>query len=268
MERVIRTSTGPDCNDELTCELPLSAPNRALSRHNHEQSAPRSGMDCRWAAAKPSSEFCTGTGRPSASSRRWIDAKVGGVRFDLLSGGGRVELDLGKHRGSVKPDLGQRGCTFKSGDGSRVDVRGEHSARRQAPDRGYEVRMIGPDTISGEYFLRIAGKSSEGMLFPSWPDLRNKPEAAPLVAKFRAKNYEPEGITFPTYVAVQVWAEAVERAGTLELDAVIETLRSHKFETLFGLIGFDAKGDVTGYEPYVWYVWKSGHYVPVEQSSQ
>ena len=135
---------------------------------------------------------------------------------------------------------------------------------RQARSRGYEVRMIGPDTISGEYFLRVAGKSSEGMLFPSWPDLRNKPEAAPLVAKFRAKNYEPEGITFPTYVAVQVWAEAVEKAGTLELDAVIESLRSHKFETLFGRIGFDAKGDVTGYEPFVWYVWKGGHYAPID----
>jgi branched-chain amino acid transport system substrate-binding protein len=137
---------------------------------------------------------------------------------------------------------------------------------RQARGRGYEVRMIGPDTISGEYFLRVAGKASEGVLFPSWPDLRNKPEAAPLVARFRAKNYEPEGITFPTYIAVQVWAEAVEKAGTLDLDAVIESLRSHKFETLFGLIGFDAKGDVTGYEPFVWYVWKGGHYAPVDQA--
>jgi branched-chain amino acid transport system substrate-binding protein len=135
---------------------------------------------------------------------------------------------------------------------------------RQARSRGYDLQMIGPDTISGEYFLRVAGKASEGMLFPSWPDLRNKREAAPLVAKFRAKNYEPEGITFPTYIAVQVWAEAVKKAGTLELDAVIETLRTSQFDTLFGTIGFDGKGDVTGYEPFVWYVWTDGKYVPVE----
>ena len=90
--------------------------------------------------------------------------------------------------------------------------------------------------------------------------MRNKPEAAPLVAKFRAKNYEPEGITFPTYIAVQVWAAAVEKAGTLELDPVIKTLQTNQFDTLLGRIGFDAKGDVTGYEPFVWYVWKGGHY--------
>jgi branched-chain amino acid transport system substrate-binding protein len=105
---------------------------------------------------------------------------------------------------------------------------------RQARSRGYDLQMIGPDTISGEYFLRVAGEASEGVLFPSWPDLRNNPEATPVVAKFRAKGYEPEGITFPTYVAVQVWAEAVEKAGTLELDAVIESLRTHKFDTLLG----------------------------------
>jgi branched-chain amino acid transport system substrate-binding protein len=135
---------------------------------------------------------------------------------------------------------------------------------RQARDRGYDVRMIGPDTISNEYFLRVAEKASEGVLFPSWPELRNKPEAAPLVAKFRAKGYEPEGITIPTYIAVQVWAEAVEKAGTLELDTVIGSLRSHKFETLFGTIGFDAKGDVTGYEPFEWYIWKGGRFVPID----
>jgi branched-chain amino acid transport system substrate-binding protein len=135
---------------------------------------------------------------------------------------------------------------------------------RQARSRGYQVRMIGPDTISSEYFLRVAGTASEGVLFPSWPDLRNDPEAAPLVAKFRAKNYEPEGITFPTYIGVQVWAEAVKKAGTLELDAVIESLRTHKFDTLLGQIGFDEKGDVTGYDPFIWYVWRGGHYAPVD----
>ena len=61
---------------------------------------------------------------------------------------------------------------------------------------------------------------------------------------FRAQGYEPEGITLQNYVAVRVWAQAVEVAGTLELDAVIETLRTHKFDTVYGTIGFDDKGDV------------------------
>jgi branched-chain amino acid transport system substrate-binding protein len=135
---------------------------------------------------------------------------------------------------------------------------------RQARSAGYDLQLVGSDNLNSDYFRRVAGEASEGVRFPSYPDLRSKPRAAALVAKFRAQGYEPEGITLQNYVAVRVWAEAVEAAGTLELDAVIEALRSHKFDTLYGEIGFDGKGDVYGYEPFVWYVWQEGKYAPVD----
>jgi branched-chain amino acid transport system substrate-binding protein len=136
---------------------------------------------------------------------------------------------------------------------------------REARSRGSNMQMIGPDTIGTEFFGRVAGEASEGVLFPyNYPELRNSPAAAPLVAKFRAKGFEPEGFTLHTYAAVQVWAEAVEKAGTLELDAVIKSLRSNQFDTLMGRIGFDANGDVTGINPFGWYVWKRGSYELVE----
>ena len=47
--------------------------------------------------------------------------------------------------------------------------------------------MIGPDTLNTEFFWRVAGGASEGVLFPSNPELRNEPEAAPLAAKFRGE---------------------------------------------------------------------------------
>ncbi|MGH6905287.1 MAG: hypothetical protein ACREIR_21415, partial [Geminicoccaceae bacterium] len=53
-------------------------------------------------------------------------------------------------------------------------------------------------------------------------------------------------------------------AGRFETEAVAEALRSHQFDTVLGRIGFDAKGDVTGYETFVWNVWKDGKYTPVE----
>jgi hypothetical protein len=31
---------------------------------------------------------------------------------------------------------------------------------------------------------------------------------------------------------------------------------------VLGRLGFDGKGDVTGYSTFVWYVWQSGRYVP------
>jgi hypothetical protein len=38
-----------------------------------------------------------------------------------------------------------------------------------------------------------------------------------------------------------------------------------RFDTVLGRIGFDQKGDVTGYDTYVWYVWKGGEFVPLQQ---
>jgi branched-chain amino acid transport system substrate-binding protein len=66
------------------------------------------------------------------------------------------------------------------------------------------------------------------------------------------------------YVAIQVWAQAAERARTLQLDAMISTLRHERFDTVIGRIGFDAKGDLIGIEPFVFYVWKAGENRPTD----
>lgn len=63
---------------------------------------------------------------------------------------------------------------------------------------------------------------------------------------------------------MQVWAQALENAGTFETAAVAEVLRTGEFDTVLGRIGFDAKGDVTGYDTFVWYVWHDGKYAPVD----
>ena len=84
--------------------------------------------------------------------------------------------------------------------------------------------------------------------------------------KFRSEGYEPEGFTLYSYAAVEVWAQAVERAGTFETKAVAEALHTHQFDTVLGKIGFDEKGDVYGYEPFTWYIWQQGNYAPVDRA--
>jgi branched-chain amino acid transport system substrate-binding protein len=87
------------------------------------------------------------------------------------------------------------------------------------------------------------------------------------VARFRAQGYEPLGHTLNAYATVQVWSQAVKAAGSLDFDAVIKVMHSHQFETVLGRIGFDKKGDVTGFEPWQWYVWQAdGTYVPLKEA--
>ena len=134
---------------------------------------------------------------------------------------------------------------------------------RQARLGGYEVQLISGDTLANDDFWMITGPAGEGARMTFFPDPRNNPGAAEVVERFRARSFEPVGNTLYAYGAVQTWAQAVAKAGTLDLDAVINTLRSHRFDTVLGRIGFDEKGDVTT-PGVVWYVWRNGAYVLAE----
>jgi branched-chain amino acid transport system substrate-binding protein len=138
---------------------------------------------------------------------------------------------------------------------------------RQAHDRGYDLHLIAASSMATEDFALIAGPELEGTAMIATADMRQSPRAAEVVARFRAQGYEPLGTTLNAYAAVQVWAQAVEAAGSLDLGAVTEAMHSRQFDTVLGRIGFDEKGDITGFEPWQWYVWQAdGTYVPLEPS--
>ncbi len=131
---------------------------------------------------------------------------------------------------------------------------------RQAHERGFTPRLVSADALMTEEFWKIAGPAGQGSLMTFIPDPRKKSQAAPTVKRFRDQGYEPEGYTLLTYAAIQVWAQAVKKAGSAEPKAVADSLRRSSFETILGRLGFDEKGDVTGIETYVWYAWKDGYY--------
>jgi len=135
---------------------------------------------------------------------------------------------------------------------------------RHSQDRDYDLQLLGGDNLNGEYFLQVAGPGAEGVRFVSMADPRTHEAAAPIVARFRAEGYEPEGFTLYGYAVVQVWTQAVEKAGTFDAEAVVEALRHNEFDTVLGRLGFDDKGDVTGVDSYIWYVWSDSGYHPTE----
>jgi branched-chain amino acid transport system substrate-binding protein len=138
---------------------------------------------------------------------------------------------------------------------------------RAAGDRGYPVQLVAGVGLVAEDFGLIAGPAAEGTIFYDTPDARGRAEAAPVVERFRASGFEPQGQTLYSYGAVQVWAQAAEKAGSLELPAMIASLREHQFDTVLGPIDFDDKGDLAVQitKLYVWHA--DGTYVPLEQGT-
>ena len=92
---------------------------------------------------------------------------------------------------------------------------------RTARDRGYALQFVSGDTMATEEFGLIAGPAAEGTLFTFSADPRRNAEAASVVERFRAEKFEPTGYTLLSYAAVQTWAQAVGKAGSLAPQAVI-----------------------------------------------
>ncbi|TIO47106.1 MAG: branched-chain amino acid ABC transporter substrate-binding protein [Mesorhizobium sp.] len=209
----------------------------------------------------------------------WASAKIAILHDNTTFGKGLAEL--------TKRQLNKRGVTeaiyeayepgknnysaeiarLKEADIAVLYVGGYHTEvalmARAARDLGYPVQLVSGNDLTTEEFTLIAGEAAEGTLFTFFADPRRFPEAAPIVERFRAENFEPEGYTLFTYGAVQVWAQAVARAGSLEVKALIASLRDNQFSTILGRVDFDDKGDLT-HQSSIWYVWKGGEYVPVE----
>lgn len=137
---------------------------------------------------------------------------------------------------------------------------------RQANEQGLAAKMMSGDALVTDEYWAITGDTGEGTLMTFSPDPRKNEVAAPVVEEFVAAGYDPEGYTLYTYGAIQAWAQAVEKAGSTDLDAVIEQLHGNEFETVLGTISFDEKGDVQG-SNYVVYEWDDGTYNELEGGS-
>lgn len=135
---------------------------------------------------------------------------------------------------------------------------------RQMRDQSLPARVISGDAMVTDEYWAITGPAGEGSMMTFGPDPRNKPEAKAVTQEFRDAGYEPEGYTLYSYAAVQVYAQAVARAGSTDLDKVTEALHAGPFQTVMGQLGFDAKGDVTS-PAYVFYQWHNGKYAEVAE---
>jgi branched-chain amino acid transport system substrate-binding protein len=130
---------------------------------------------------------------------------------------------------------------------------------RQARDQGLKAQFVGADALSYEEYWRIAGPAGEGTLMTYPPDPRNMPAAWAIVDKFKAQGYDPQGRTLYSYAAIQAFAQAAEKAKSVNVDDLSKALHSMTAHTVVGPLTWDKKGDVAD-SKYVFYVWKNGAY--------
>lgn len=129
---------------------------------------------------------------------------------------------------------------------------------RQMRDQGLKAPMMSGDGITDKEFVQIAGPGAEGTYMTFGPDARKNPGAKDVVARFKAKNIDPEAYTLYSYAAVQILKQAAEEAKSMDGKKIADVMHSGRvFKTVIGDISYDKKGDITRPD-YVMYVWKKG----------
>ncbi|HVJ52392.1 MAG TPA: branched-chain amino acid ABC transporter substrate-binding protein [Aliidongia sp.] len=123
---------------------------------------------------------------------------------------------------------------------------------RQAHEQGLKAILLGGDSLNTQEFWQITGPAGEGTLFTFAPDPEKSPSAKALVDAFKKDGYEPEGYTLYSYAAVQIFAQAAEKAKSTKLKDLVKAMHDTTFETVIGPIKYDAKGDITQGGFVVW----------------
>ena len=137
---------------------------------------------------------------------------------------------------------------------------------RQMRDQGLQTTLMGGDALNDKEFASVTGAAGAGTLFTFGPDPRNKPTAKAIVEKFKAKGIDPEGYTLYTYAAIQVWAQAVTKAGTTDPKKIAETIKGGAWDTVQGKLSFDIKGDIKAIDYVVYKFDDKGNYAELKGS--
>jgi branched-chain amino acid transport system substrate-binding protein len=114
---------------------------------------------------------------------------------------------------------------------------------------------MGPEGVGNKEISAIAGPASEGLLVTLPKSFDQDPKNLALVEAFKAKQQDPSGpFVFPAYAAVQVIAEAIDQADSVDTAEVAAALRANTYSTPTGELAFDEKGDLKDFS-FVVFEW-------------
>jgi len=116
-------------------------------------------------------------------------------------------------------------------------------ATKAARELGYEGYVFADATKDPDKVMEIATpKYAEGVFFVNCINQLINPGVADLDA--RTKKTYGRGIMYGVieyHASMQAWAQAVQKAGKLDTDAVVKALETGTFDTVYGPVTFGAK---------------------------
>jgi branched-chain amino acid transport system substrate-binding protein len=131
---------------------------------------------------------------------------------------------------------------------------------RQGATQGYTPQYFSEDAAATTALWQVSGPAAEGLLITFPPPAEKGSAAAAVVKEITDKKEDPSGYVLYSYAAIQVWAEAAEKAKSVKPILVAAELKQDgPWPTVLGPLSFNAKGDVVN-AAYAIYKWHDGNY--------
>lgn len=127
----------------------------------------------------------------------------------------------------------------------------------QTKELGFTVPQVSNDgSLDPVQFIKAAAGAAEGMYATSGAaDASLVPAAAKFVTDYNAAYGEaPAGYAPVAYVAVQVMADAITRAGKADRAAIVTAMAASNVNTILGPMSFDEFGNPKGPQMYIYQV--------------
>ena len=127
-----------------------------------------------------------------------------------------------------------------------------------------KVTFISDDGVKDDTFIKVAGKNAEGVYASGPQDNSENPVSAEAIAAHKTKyNKDPGAFYENAYSAALALLNAIDKAGSTEMAAVVKALQTETVDTPVGSIHFDSKGDAVGVG-FAMYQVQNGQYVEVK----
>lgn len=118
-------------------------------------------------------------------------------------------------------------------------------------EAGINLPILASDGAFLAATIDEANGAAEGMYVSAFAPSPENAADPKWIEAYQAVEYRnPDTYSVNGYVAMQVLAEGVKAANSLEADAIAAALRSGQVPTVLGEMGFDAKGDLAN--PQIW----------------
>ncbi len=124
--------------------------------------------------------------------------------------------------------------------------------------------FISDDGVKDDTFIKVAKEYAEGVYATGPKDTSQNPMTVAAVEAHKAEyKADPGAFYLNAYAATLALANAINKAGSTDYDALSKTLRAEYVETPIGKISFDERGDAIGVGFSVYQVQK-GVYVELK----